>query len=418
MKRHFILVAVGSAGDVHPMAAVAQALKSRGHRVTLIASGYFAELADAMRLDFVGLGTRAEYQEAMRDPELWHPRRGLVAIWKRISPHLQDCLDWIQANRDENTVLVGTTLALSARIARDTSGLPLATIHLAPMALMSANDPPQIQHGALPGWIPRAWVNALWNLADLWLLDPAIAPDINAIRQKAGLPPVKHIMRRYIHSPDKVLLLYPEWFAPNPGDWPANSECMGFPRFDEAGLNALPEGLEEFLEAGEKPLLFTPGSAMQHAHRFFENAVACCKTLNKRGIIVTPYPQQLPPLPANIKRFDYIPFSQVLSRVALVAHHGGIGTCSQGLAAGIPQLVVANAHDQFDNGNRLKRLGVGDFLSTQASADQFTQTVSTLLNLAQSSLAFEHWQQQLQSPPAVLENICQRLEAVSFRASY
>ena len=39
---------------------------------------------------------------------------------------------------------------------------------------------------------------------------------------------------------------------------------------------------------------------------------------------------------------------------------GGIGTCAQALAAGIPHLVKPLAHDQADNGARLVRLGVGD----------------------------------------------------------
>ena len=35
---------------------------------------------------------------------------------------------------------------------------------------------------------------------------------------------------------------------------------------------------------------------------------------------------------------------------------------AQGLAAGVPQLVMAMSHDQPDNGNRLQRLGVGAYL--------------------------------------------------------
>ena len=43
-------------------------------------------------------------------------------------------------------------------------------------------------------------------------------------------------------------------------------------------------------------------------------------------------------------------------------HHGGIGTMSQALAAGMPQLVMPMAHDQPDNAARLKRLGCGRVL--------------------------------------------------------
>ena len=40
-------------------------------------------------------------------------------------------------------------------------------------------------------------------------------------------------------------------------------------------------------------------------------------------------------------------------------HHGVVGTLAQGLAAGVPQLVMPMAHDQADNATRLKRLGAG-----------------------------------------------------------
>jgi rhamnosyltransferase subunit B len=40
-------------------------------------------------------------------------------------------------------------------------------------------------------------------------------------------------------------------------------------------------------------------------------------------------------------------------------HHGGVGSSAQALRAGIPQLVVPHAYDQFDNAMRLRRLGVG-----------------------------------------------------------
>jgi UDP:flavonoid glycosyltransferase YjiC (YdhE family) len=50
------------------------------------------------------------------------------------------------------------------------------------------------------------------------------------------------------------------------------------------------------------------------------------------------------------------------NKAAALVHHGGIGTTAQALAAGIPQLAMPLAHDQFDNATRVKRLGVGDWL--------------------------------------------------------
>ncbi len=56
---------------------------------------------------------------------------------------------------------------------------------------------------------------------------------------------------------------------------------------------------------------------------------------------------------------DFAPFSELLPRCAALVHHGGVGTLSQGLAAGVPHLVTPMAHDQPDNAERLERLGVG-----------------------------------------------------------
>jgi len=51
-----------------------------------------------------------------------------------------------------------------------------------------------------------------------------------------------------------------------------------------------------------------------------------------------------------------------LPHCAAIVHHGGIGTTSQALAAGIPQLIRPMAFDQFDNANRIEKLGCGRWL--------------------------------------------------------
>ena len=50
-------------------------------------------------------------------------------------------------------------------------------------------------------------------------------------------------------------------------------------------------------------------------------------------------------------------------RGAALVHHGGIGTAAQAMAAGVPQLIMALAHDQYDNAARVTRLGIGDWLT-------------------------------------------------------
>ena len=64
-------------------------------------------------------------------------------------------------------------------------------------------------------------------------------------------------------------------------------------------------------------------------------------------------------LPDGVRHVDFVPFRWLLKRSALLVHHGGIGSMSQALAAGVPQVIMPMAHDQFDNVARVERLGVG-----------------------------------------------------------
>jgi UDP:flavonoid glycosyltransferase YjiC (YdhE family) len=133
--------------------------------------------------------------------------------------------------------------------------------------------------------------------------------------------------------------------------------------YDERGVSEPSEELVRFLDAGEPPVVFTPGSAMVHGQQFFAEAAAACQLAGLRGILLTRFASQVPAeLPANVRHFDYVPFSWLLPRAAALVHHGGIGTLSQGMAAGIPQVIMPMSFDQPDNAERLKRLGAGTYI--------------------------------------------------------
>jgi UDP:flavonoid glycosyltransferase YjiC (YdhE family) len=98
---------------------------------------------------------------------------------------------------------------------------------------------------------------------------------------------------------------------------------------------------------------------MWHARGFFDAAAEACRILGRRGVLLTRHREHVPPsLPPGVIHVDFAPFSQLLPRCAAVVHHGGAGSLSQGLAAGVPHLVTPMAHDQPDNAERLERLGV------------------------------------------------------------
>jgi UDP:flavonoid glycosyltransferase YjiC (YdhE family) len=156
--------------------------------------------------------------------------------------------------------------------------------------------------------------------------------------------------------------LWPEWFGPPQPEWGPGVVNVGFPLYDLADQIPLAPELEAFLAAGPPPVLFTPGTAMAQGAEFFATALVACRRAKVRAIFATKFPATLPALPPEIYHAAYTPFSSLLPRCAAVVHHGGIGTTSQALAAGIPQLIRPFSHDQPDNAARVRRLRVGSWI--------------------------------------------------------
>jgi UDP:flavonoid glycosyltransferase YjiC (YdhE family) len=64
-------------------------------------------------------------------------------------------------------------------------------------------------------------------------------------------------------------------------------------------------------------------------------------------------------LPDNVRLVDWVPLSAVLANSAAVIHHGGAGTTLTALDAGLPQLVLPQAADQFLNAGAVAKSGAG-----------------------------------------------------------
>lgn len=362
-RRDVLLVAVGSSGDVHPFAGLGAALAARGHRVTLVTAGYFRSLAERLGLGFIDPLPEVDFAEMIRDPVIWHPIRGPGRILDlAVRPLVEPIYRTLAARASSDTVVVAGSLAFGARIAQERLGLPLVTVHLSPVLFRSLVEGSRVPGLAVhrgPRWSRRLQ----WWLADHFA-DRAIRPWLEPFRSSLGLPPVRGVIRDWFHSPLRVLGMFPDWFAPQQPDWPPRTSLVGFPLYSEEGATAPPDAVAEFLAAGPPPVVFTPGSANVFGHRFFAAAADACRRIGRRGLLLTRFAAQVPhDLPADVRHVDFAPFRWLLPRAAAVVHHGGIGSLSQGLAAGIPQLLMPQGFDQFDNRDRAVRLGVAGSLS-------------------------------------------------------
>lgn len=359
-----IIYTIGSAGDVHPFVRLGLALQERGHDVFVITSGFFKDLIDKAGLGFRELGSVERFQAVQDDPNLWHPVKALpTVIQHAVNPSYEPILDHArELNVPGKTVMLCSSLAFGARNPRDLLGIPMVSVHLAPSLFPSSYRQP-VMHGMVIGQgAPKFLKTLQWKIAAK-VLDRLVCPDLNRFRNKLGLPPLRNMIFEGWHSPDRIIALFPEWFAAPQPDWPKQTRLTGFPMFDEKGMREGSVELEDFLSAGDAPVVFTPGSAMKHGHAFFAEAVKALELMGRRGILLSPFTETIPEnLPPGVRHFPYVPFSDVLPRATALVYHGGIGTCAQTLRAGIPHLIQPMAHDQLDTLSRVRDLGVGDGL--------------------------------------------------------
>ena len=355
-----LLPTMGSAGDVHPFIALGVALQARGHRATVLTNPLFQPVVEAQGLGFLAVGTAEEANTAIANPELWHLRKGFSVIAEVMVPAIAQTYRLIEKHADSSTVVAFSSLALGARLAQEKLGVPSASVHLQPSVIRTFADQGMMGNVRLSATTPRWFKQGLFRLIDAVVLDRRLKGPLNELRAKLGLPRVDRVMHRWMHSPQLVIAFFPEWFAAPQPDWPANTHAVGFPLWDAHGEAAPLAEAEEFLSAGSAPILFTPGSAGATMQRFFKESVKAASRLGMRAMLVTNYPEQVPKhLPANIRVFGYLPFSQVLPRAALSVYHGGVGTLAQGIKAAVPHLVVPHGYDQFDSGWRIEQLGLG-----------------------------------------------------------
>ena len=379
--RHVVLMPFGSAGDVFPFIWLGKLLKAHGHRVTMVTTCIFSDAAEAAGIDFVGLGTLEEVEAIGKDRRIWKLGVGTKVVLDYAVKWSERYLEALE-KLGEVDLLMAPLTAFGARMAREKYGIPLITVHLQPMLFVSAFETPLLHpklgwFRALPVWVKRL----LFSLPIP--IDMMALPGIRKICAEHGINPPKSLWREWWDSPDGVLALFPEWFGKPQPDWPENLLQWDFPMEDLGAEMPMQKELTDFLAAGEKPVVFTPGSANVQAERFFETAVEAVKRLGIRAVFVTRMENRVPPgMEGQILQVDFVPFGKLLEHASVFVHHGGVGTMAQGFRAGVPQLVMAMAHDQPDNAARLEKLGAGIGLTPRSfTPDRVTRELRRLLDV-------------------------------------
>lgn len=388
MAKTITLLTSGTRGDVLPYIALGKGLHEAGYNVRIAAPRGFANLIQSHHVPFapfdgnptdlmIEQGDFTPFTLGTNSIRSIQATRNFLQKARPLYRHMLHTA--AEACRGSDLLIHGLPTIWGAHIAEGL-GIPAVRANLQPLTptreFPSALLPFRFSISGIGNWFSH------WAVTQAtWL---SWRSEINHARHTDfGLAPAHWLdptLQADSHQP-LTLNAFSEIVVPRPNDWNEKQVITGYWRVKEETSERSNEfeGAQKFISSSPNPIAIGFGSPGTQGYLpMLEEALYLA---NAQAVLTLPAKWHSNVKSNNIFPIEYIPHDWLYKRVKVAIHHGGAGTTSASLHAGIPTITMPLAIDQFFWGERIQKLGVGlSIPQRKLNAENLAQGIIEALN--------------------------------------
>jgi len=355
---------IGSRGDVQPYVALGCRLQEAGHTVSIATYSFYREFIESYELairpfhgdpqELMSSELAREWVSSQQNPVRFI--RAFIAITKTQLEPL-----FTSASICEDTeLIIYSDLGVVGHHVAEYLGIPSVRTHLQPFGLTrefpAVGSPPWLHLGGAYNRISHI-------VTDQVMWQPFRSTVNEWRREQLSLPPTPFFgpYRQQKRKQQLVLSAFSPRVVPRPSDWAPWHKITGYWFLPPPpGWTPSPK-LLDFLESGPPPVYIGFGSMFdEDPQALAEMVLSAVNRIGLRVVLSSGWGGlSADHLPDNVYMISSVPHEWLFPKMAAVMHHGGAGTTSAGLRAGVPNVVIPYFADQHFWGNRVYDLGVG-----------------------------------------------------------
>ncbi|CAH6722055.1 sterol 3-beta-glucosyltransferase [[Candida] jaroonii] len=366
---NFVLLTIGSRGDVQPYIALAKGLMKEGHNVTIATHSEFQEWVEKHGINFKEIaGDPTELMSLM----VSHGSMS-VAFIKEASVKFKGWISELLATSWQACqgadILIESPSAMGGVHIAEALGIPYMRAFTMPWTRTRAYShafilPDQKKGGSYNYLTHVMFENVFWkgisSQVNKWRVQSLNLPKTNLFKLQQGKVPFLYNVSQAVLPP---AVDFPDWV-----------KVTGYWFLDEGGNERYkpPPELVKFIERAsidQKKIVYIGfGSiVVSDAKSLTEAVIEAVQEADVRCILNKGWSDRLSKdkneleleLPPEIYNSGAIPHDWLFPRIDAAVHHGGSGTTGATLRSGLPTIIKPFFGDQFFYASRVEEIGVG-----------------------------------------------------------